>query len=169
MEGILMADLEQRIRRLEDRAALQDLVVRYFIAADDDDYEALGACFADGEFSAGGFPGGSSRREIVDFIRTDRESMTATVHTPNFLLLDFKGEDAAGGVVGAHLELGRGGTTLFAAVRYVDDYVRTPDGWQIRRREMRTLHVGPWRDVAESLTTDTPVRWPGVEPSASQR
>jgi SnoaL-like domain len=40
-----MSDLQRRIRRLEDRAELQDLVVRYFLAADDD-YDALAATFA---------------------------------------------------------------------------------------------------------------------------
>ncbi|HWI71109.1 MAG TPA: nuclear transport factor 2 family protein [Baekduia sp.] len=161
-----MSDVEERLRRLEDRAALQDLIVRYFVAADDDDYETLGACFADdGAFSAGGFPGGTTRQEIVDFIRADRESMAATVHTPDFLLLDFEGDDAATGVVGAHLELGRGGTTLFGAVRYFDRYARGADGrWQITSREMRTKHVGPWDEVASSLTSKLSVRWPGIDP-----
>lgn len=160
-----MSDLEHRIRRLEDRAELHDLAVRYFMAADDDDYEVLGACFADdGEFSAGGFVGGSTREEIVQFIRTDRESMVATVHTPDYSLLEFDGEDRAKGVVGAHLELARGGTTLFGAVRYFDEYVRRDGRWQIRKREMRTIHVGPWDDVASSLTSELRVRWPGIDP-----
>ena len=33
-----MSDIESRIRRLEDRAELQDLVVKYFVASDDDDH-----------------------------------------------------------------------------------------------------------------------------------
>lgn len=162
-----MSDLEARIRHIEDRAELQDLAVRYFMAADDDDYEALGACFADdGEFSAGGFPGGASRQEVVDFIREDRKSMVATVHTPNYSLLQVDG-DTATGVVGAHLELARGGTTLFGAVRYFDEYVRRDGRWQIRKREMRTIHVGPWDDVGTSLTEEKRVRWPGIDPMLS--
>jgi hypothetical protein len=160
-----MSDLEQRIRRLEDRAELQDLVVRYFMAADDDDYDALGDTFAtDGEFSAGGFPGGTSRDEVVDFIREDRKSMGVTVHTHNYSLFEFKGEDSASGVVGAHLELARGGKSLYGAVRYVDDYVREGGRWRIRKREMLAIHVGPWEDVATSLTAENRVRWPGYDP-----
>jgi hypothetical protein len=160
-----MSDLEQRIRRLEDRAELHDLVVRYFMAADDDDYEALGATFAsDGEFRAGGFPGGSSRQEVVDFIREDRKSMGVTVHTHNYALIEFKGDDEASGVVGAHLELARGGKSLYGAVRYVDDYVREDGSWRIRKREMLAIHVGPWEDVATSLTAENRVRWPGYDP-----
>lgn len=164
-----MSDLEQRVQRLEDRVELQELVVRYFVAADDDDYATLGDCFAeDGEFSAGGFPGGSTREEIVEFIRNDRETMNGTVHTPNYALLAFEGADRATGLVGAHLELGRGGTTLFGAVRYVDEYVRRDGTWQIRKREMRTIHVGSWDEAATSLTSDLPVRWPGIDPLPSE-
>jgi hypothetical protein len=37
--------IEQRLRRLENRAQLQDLRVRYFVPSDDD--PTIGACFAD--------------------------------------------------------------------------------------------------------------------------
>jgi hypothetical protein len=165
-----MSDLEERVRRLEDRAELEDLVARYFVAADDDDYATLASCFAeDGEFSAGGFPGGSTRLEIVDFIRNDRQSMGTTVHTPNYALLQFDGNDRATGLVGAHLELSRSGKALFGAVRYVDEYVRRDGNWQIRKREMRTIHVGPWDEVVTTLTSDQPVRWPGAEAGPSEK
>jgi hypothetical protein len=165
-----MPDLEARLRRLEDRAEIADLVVRYFIAADDDDYGAIGACFADdGQFSAGGFPGGSSREQIVDFIRTDRQDMGATVHTPNYVLTAFHDDDRASGVIGAHLELARGGAMLFGAVRYIDEYARRNGRWQITRREMRTIHVAPWKQVGESFTSEHPVRWPGLEPLPSDK
>lgn len=162
-----MSNLEARIRRLEDRAALQDLVLRYFVAADDDDMATLGACFAaDGEFViGGGFSGGADREAIVKFIQDDRQSMGVTVHTQNSTLLTFADDDHARGVVGAHLELARGGTTVYGAVRYLDDYVRTDEGWQIKRREMATIHVGSWDDVATSLTSELRSRWPGQEPA----
>ncbi|MFF2850303.1 nuclear transport factor 2 family protein [Streptomyces sp. NPDC058001] len=162
-----MSDLEARIRRLEDRAELEDLVIRYFVAADDDDMDTLGAAFAeDAEFViGGGFSGGSSRAAIVDFIRGDRKNMGVTVHTQNFTLLTFGDDDHASGVIGAHLELARGGTTVYGAVRYLDDYVRTAEGWKIKRREMATVHVGPWDDVATSLTSELRSRWPGQEPA----
>ncbi len=160
-----MSDLEKRLRRLEDRAELQDLVVRYFVAADDDNYIALAATFSsDAVFEAGGFHGGSSREEIVEFIRNDRRSMGPTIHTPNFTLFEFPGEDHATGLVGAHLELSRGGRTLFGAVRYEDEYVRAEGRWRIRRRRMLAIHIGPWEEVGTSLTADLRVRWPGADP-----
>lgn len=164
-----MADLEQRIKRLEDRGELQELAIRYFRSADDDDFATMASCFsADATFSAGGFPGGKSREEVVDFIRADRETMGATVHTFNSMLLDFRDDEHASGVIAAHLELARGGTTLYGAVRYYDEFVKRDGAWQISKCEMRTIHVGPWADVNDSLTTELRVRWPGADPQPAE-
>ena len=159
-------DLAARIQRLEDRAALQDLVVRYFVAADDNDLETIAASFAkDAQFLTSGFVCGSDRDSIVEFIRMSREHMGATIHTPNYTLLTFTDDANATGVVGAHLELAMGATTVFGAVRYLDNYARTETGWCFARREMVTIHVGDWNDVAGSLTNELRVRWPGQEPA----
>lgn len=164
-----MSDLEQSIRRLNDRAELHDLMVRYFMASDDDDYEALGECFTeDGEFRAGDVAGGATREEVVEGIRQARQSMGLTVHTPNYQLLEFDGDARATGVVGAHLELCLAGQGLFGAVRYFDEYERRDDRWRLRKRIMRTVHIGPWAEAAETLTSDRPVRWPGADPAASE-
>ena len=163
-----MSDLESRIRRLEDRAELQDLVVRYFMASDDDDYATLGACFArQGTFSAGSFPGGVGRDAVVECLRSGRKMMGPTVHTPNSALFDFKDDNRATGVVGAHLELSIGDRTVFGAVRYIDECVREEGRWRFSKRDMRTIHMGPWEDAATSLTTELNVRWPGIPPMAS--
>jgi SnoaL-like domain len=165
-----MSELEQRIKRLEDRAELQELAIRYFKSADDDDWDGLAACFAsDASFNAGGFPGGSTREEVIAFLKADRATMGATVHTFNSMLLEFDGDDSATGLIAAHLELARGGTTIFGAARYHDKFVKRDGRWQILALELRTLHVGPWAQVSDSLTSELPVRWPGIEPVASER
>lgn len=163
-----MPDLESRLRRLEDRAELQDLVVRYFIASDDDDFETLEACFApEGAFWASGFGGGSGREVVLDTLRAGRNAMGPTVHTPDYTLFAFEGEDVATGQVGAHLELSLGGKTLFGAVRYTDRYVRRQGAWCILSREMRVIHMGPWDEVGNSLTREFNVCWPGLDPLRS--
>lgn len=163
-----MATLEERIKRLEDRAELHDLVVAYFRATDDDDYAAMADCFApDAEFTASGFAGDAGRDAIIAFLRTARGSMGQTVHTPNFVQLGFDGDDCASGLVGAHLELGLGDDTVYAAVRYLDEYRRHEGRWVIARREMRAVHVGRWADVNSSLSSPLNVRWPGAAPAPS--
>lgn len=163
-----MATLEDRVRRLEDRAELHDLVATYFQATDDDDYARLGLCFtSDATFAASGFPDSAGRRAITEFLRMARSGMGQTVHTPNYVHLHFDGTDAAAGTVAAHLELGIGDATYFAAVRYLDRYRREDGHWRIARREMRAIHVGPWAEVGTSLSSPLNIRWPGAVPQAS--
>jgi SnoaL-like domain len=157
-----MTDTEKRLRRLEDRAELQDLVVRYFYAADDDDFAELEAVFTpDATFIFGGHVGGTSRQQVLEFLAAERKNMGVTVHTPHGMLFRFQDADHATGLVGAHLELARGGTTVISACRYADEYVRLDGQWRIRRRELLVIHAGPWEDVATSLTADLRARWPG--------
>ncbi|MFD9661299.1 nuclear transport factor 2 family protein [Rhodococcus sp. NPDC059968] len=163
-----MSDIESRVRRLEDRAALSDLAVRYFLASDFDDFDAIADAFAEnGTFSAGGFPGATTGSGIANMIRQARTAFGTTIHTPHYVLIVFVDDDHATGLVGAHLEIATGGTTVFGAVRYEDEYVREGGRWKFASRNMRTVHLGPWDEVATSLTSDLPVRWPGAEPAPS--
>lgn len=163
-----MPEIEARVGRLEDRAALHDLVVRYFLACDDDDLAGIGAAFAaDGQFSISGFVGGSTREEVVAFLADQRTRMGLTVHVPNGALFTFTGPDSARGLVGAHLELVFDDDLTFGAVRYQDEYVRENGSWKIRKRDMRTVHMAPWADVGRSMASPFPVRWPGIEPGPS--
>ena len=163
-----MATLEERIRKLEDRAELHDLVIAYFRATDDDDYDIMAACFApDARFVASGFDGGSGRDKVIEFLRAARAGMKQTVHTPNYVQIEFQGDDRATGLIAAHLELGMGDDTVYAAVRYIDAYRRIDDRWQIESREMRAIHVGTWDQAGSSLSTPLNVRWPGAEPAPS--
>jgi hypothetical protein len=163
-----MPSIEDRIRRLEDRAEIQDLIIRYFLAADDDDYKTLADTFApDGSFSASGFGTSNGRDAVVEGLRASRGFMGATVHTPHYVLITLEDEDHANGIVGAHLELAMGEDTLFGAVRYDDKYARVDGRWRFTSRQMRVVHVGPWKDVGNSLTAELRVRWPGLTPSQS--
>lgn len=164
-----MTDLKRRLRSLEDRAALQDLIVRYFVASDDDDYPTLAGQFsADATFEAGGQVVAQGGAGITAFIREARSHMGLTIHTPNYSLFEFDGENRATGLVGAHLELSMAGKSLFGAVRYQDRYVRQADRWLFGERVFQVIHIGPWDDVGRSLTELLPVRWPGMPPGPSQ-
>ena len=163
-----MTSLEARIRVLEDRAAIEDLVARYFLATDDDDLATVGACFTDdARFLASGFVGGENREGILAFLQSARAAMQQTVHTPHHVLIAFTGADTATGTVMAHIEIGIGGTTVFGAVRYIDAYRREGSHWRIAAREMRTVHAGSWDVAASSLTETLNVRWPGAAPAPS--
>ncbi|MEE4454840.1 nuclear transport factor 2 family protein [Novosphingobium resinovorum] len=163
-----MSTLEQRLRRLEDRAELDDLIVRYFLACDGDDMQGVGDSFTqEATFASSGALNAQGREAIVDFIRTSREHMGLTVHTPHYGLYTFHDDDRAEGLVGAHLELVLAGQPLLGAVRYQDEYRRTSEGWRIVHRDMRTIHIAPWNEVGGSMLSPTPVRWPGIAPLPS--
>ncbi len=161
-------DLEARLQRLEDRAAINDLVVDYFLAADGDDLDGVAASFTEqASFSSAGVLNASGRQGIRDFIRGARQQMGLTVHTPNYVHIRFEGEDAATGLVGAHLELAFGDAMVFGAVRYVDRYAREGGRWLISARDMRVIHIAPWPQVGEAFASPLPVRWIGAPATAS--
>lgn len=163
-----MSSLEERIRILEDRAAIQDMVAAYFRASDDDDYTLMAQCFArNARFEASGFEDAAGREGIVALIKAARAGMGQTVHTPNYVHISFTGADTADGLVCAHLELGLGEATCFGAVRYVDSYLREDGQWRISVRAMKVVHIAPWSEVGRSLTTALNVRWPGADPLPS--
>jgi hypothetical protein len=161
--------VEDRIRRLEDRAALDDLVVRYFLAADGDDLKGVGDSFMpDATFASSGVINATGRQGIVDFIASSRAQMGLTVHTPNYSLYTFGDDnDHAIGLIGAHLELVLADQSLFGAVRYQDQYVRTREGWLIASRDMRTVYIAPMHELDDALRSEYPVRWPGIAPQPS--
>lgn len=163
-----MASLEDRIRRLEDRAEIQDLVATYFRATDDDDLAVLGQCFTQhARFIATGFAGGENREGILAFLTGARATMGQTVHTPNYVHITFNDDNCASGTVMAHLEIGTAKTTVYAAVRYIDSYQREQGSWRIAQREMRAVHLGSWADVEQSLVSPLNVCWPGGKPAPS--
>jgi len=161
-------NIDERVRRLEDRVEINELVVAYFLASDGDDLQAVGDSFAaDATFRASGTVTGTGREGIVEFIKMSREQMGLTVHTPHYVQLAFDGPDSAQGLIGAHLELVLGGSFVYGAVRYVDRYRRIDGKWLIQDRDMRTIHIAPWLEVAQALESATPSRWPGSPPAQS--
>jgi hypothetical protein len=163
-----MSDIERRLKDLEDRTAIHDLVVGYFLAVDSDNFDEINRIFADdATFSLSGVVVGSGRKNIVEYLVAARKMMGLTVHTPNYVLPTRKDGNMMTGVVGAHLELVLGDEAVFGAVRYEDEYIHIDGTWVIGRRDMRTIYIAPWGQIGAAFPSDRPVRWPGVDPSPS--
>lgn len=161
-------ELESRVQRLEDRAAINDLVVAYFLAADGDELAKVAGSFTeDATFSSSGTLCARGRRAIVDFIREARTHMGLTIHTPHYSQVTFISPGRAAGLVGAHLELVLGNASVLGAVRYVDEYLLDCGHWRIKSRDMRTIYLAPWLDAGSALASNTPVRWPGTPATSS--
>ena len=163
-----MTELEYRFDRMESRASIIDLVVRYFIATDIDDISTVMSCFAsDAAFLVSGELCGQDSENIRDFLVSARSAMGMTVHVYNSTLIDFETADIATGVVTAHLELVLQGVPLYGAVRYHDCYMRTGGKWKIARRDMKVVYLAEWKNAPDALNSSTPVRWPGATAQAS--
>jgi uncharacterized protein (TIGR02246 family) len=155
--------LEQRVRELEDRVELTELVHAYNLATDDRDWEAFTELFAP-DARLGPYRG---RDEVVRVLREMREEHGRTRHIAHGHVVEFTGPDEASGTVMATSELDMHGTAHAVALRYLDRYVRVDGRWRFVRRKVLFLYVIPVADLREAMTSPEPVRWPGRERAAA--
>lgn len=165
--------LEERIKRLEDREAIQELVIMYGVIMDERDFDGIDRLFTedatlrsfDGVFAAHG------RQAIQDTYQGRFDALGATNHYTHGHVVKFDENDPdhAFGFVAAHAEVVRTGTTMWVALRYKDEYVRTDKGWQFKDRIMSYMYYAPVTEYADVLATDdrvlaygkaTPGDWP---------
>lgn len=154
--------LEDRVRRLEDRFAINDLVVHYATLLDDCQWDALGNLFTeDGVFSS---PNSRTvgRAAIVENFKVKHEPYGATWHDPHGIAVDFIDDEHARGTVIGYAELGKPGCTITTSIRYHDDYRRGDGRWRFAARNVLCLYGMPMPDlVAGGLGETARKRWPG--------
>lgn len=147
--------LQDRIRRLEDREAIRELVARYGLAMDERDMDEVRRLFApdatlrseDGVFAATGID------EIVATFEGRWAALGPTLHVAHgqTISLDDHDADRATGRVTSHAEVVRDGTTMVAAVVYADGYVRLDGEWRFADRNMAYFYYVPVETYAETL------------------
>ncbi len=140
-----------------DRLAISDLVHAYAQGVDRRDPEAVARLFTEnGTFVAYASPGASEptsrsqgREEITRAIAMARH-YRSTTHTIGNHLATVQGDEASGETrcVAYHV-LGDEGSEMLLVwhIRYLDTYVRQPDGWRILDRVLRV-----------DLVSDQPLR-----------
>lgn len=155
------AGLEQRIQSIEDRLAIQDLVVRYCLSVDDNDYAALHEMFTDKATMAGEVGAGA----IVGRLESIRSGYGRTIHAPVAMTITRLDEGHAAGIVMTRAELAIQGRSVHTAIRYYDDYERGGDGrWRFAARALKFSYALPAEELGESMTGVNTIRWPGTEP-----
>ncbi|MFD4254402.1 nuclear transport factor 2 family protein [Amycolatopsis thermoflava] len=169
------AGIDQRLRRLEDRLAIQDLAHLYGFVMDERDIAGLDSLFtddahlgsADGVFDADGLA------EIAKTYRARFDALGPTHHFVHSVIprFDSPGPDTARGLVSGHAEVVRNGETMAVALRYHDVYRRTGRGWRIAERVMGYMYYLPVTEYAAAMTTENrsrvyaeprPADWPSV-------
>ncbi len=155
-------DLAKRLQRLEDRFAINDLVVNYATLLDDAQWEELGELFTtDGVF---GSPHSTTvgREAVVENFKVKHAPFTWTWHDPHGIAIEIDDDDHARGTVIGYAELGNAENTIVTSIRYLDDYRREDGRWRFARRHVLSLYGVDENDrVAGGLRSGDRKRWPG--------
>ena len=155
-----LQEVLRRLRRIEDRQALADLLSRYGPAIDDRDVEALRELFtADATFDSVGGPV-TGRDEVVDHYIERMRSFGPSYHIPHSQVVEFVGDDEATGVVCAHAELAHEDGAFWVALRYHDRYRREDGTWRFAHRKVLQLYAMPLAELVSDMGHPVRKRWP---------
>ena len=148
-------DLAARVRRLEDREQIRELVGRYGYTIDNRDIDALGECFTkDGVLqSQDGIMNAQGRAAVVEMYRGRFKVLGPTFHFTHDHAIEFDAadSDAASGVIASHAEVTRNGETMLAAIRYHDRYRREGGRWRFAQRVLSFFYYTPITQYVEAM------------------
>ena len=145
------------LQQVGDRIEIQDLLVRYTTAIDTKDWDLLDRCFLpDAELdytTSGGIAG--RYPEVRAWLAKALAIFPTTIHAITNSSIELHGNRASGKTLVNNpmvLPKGEGGALIFTVFAYyMDDLVRTDDGWRIAKRfEQQVLVTG---DVPEGLAS----------------
>lgn len=161
-----MSNLETRLRRIEDRLAIEELLARYANACDDRDMPALARCFAS-DFEFDSVAGHSIGRDAAMEYYHERLGMYGvTFHIPHTLVLEDLEDDSARGIVTSHAEMELEHELFVTGFRYHDRYTREGEDWCFLSRQVQAFYAMPLRELGGRLDP-LRLRWPGTEPRAA--
>lgn len=159
---VVTQNLEQRVARLEDRFAINDLVVSYATLLDDAQWDQLGELFTRDAVFASVNSTTTGRAAIVENFKIKHAPFSATWHDPHGIVVNLLDEDHATGTVIGYAELGQPGLTLTTSIRYQDDYMREDGVWRFAKRHVLSLYSMPLSELtAGALGDQERKRWPG--------
>lgn len=147
--------LEQRIDRLESRAAIAELGSAYAIACDERDLTRLGSLFDDNAVvrSLDGKMDAKGVDNIIAMFRSMFAIRGPAYHWTHdrFVFFDDQDPDRAAGQILAHAETTLNDVACLAALRYDDMYVRRDGVWLFAERVLSFLYYMPLRDYLERM------------------
>ena len=148
-----MTDSTPALQQLLDRAAIQDLLVRYAHCVDRRDLEGVAACFTADAAYTGSLGDGTIQNALLA-LRDRMLRYESTMHLLGNQLIEIDGDRARSETYAiAHHRLNSNGDrrNLVVGVRYEDELVRRDGRWMICRR---TVHMEWEREDAIFLLED---------------
>jgi uncharacterized protein (TIGR02246 family) len=132
--------VEDDLRRLSDIEAIKQLRGRYSRAIDTKDWDGFGASIADdARFSTDG--GVHEGRDTIVASVSGALATARTVHHQHTPVIEITGPDAATGTWAMQDIVDFGTSVLRGFGYYVEEYVRTSDGWKIQSSTLERLRV----------------------------
>jgi ketosteroid isomerase-like protein len=136
---------EARLRRLEDREEIKELVARYGFVVDNRDMAGIADCFTEDAWvlSKDGKHNSRGKDDVVEQYHGRFSFLGPTNHfTHNHVIwFDATDPDLAHGLLNAHGEVHRNGQAMMSALRYEDEYRRDTDGrWRFQGRMMSYIY-----------------------------
>ena len=139
--------LEERVRELEDRTAIAELVARYGLVMDNRDMEAMPGLFtADVHIRSGdGVMDCRGRETVVELFRGRFKVLGPSNHFTHDRIVTFNpaNPDEASGIVLSHAEMNRLGQPMLTAIRYHDEYRREDGQWRFAARVLNMFYYVP--------------------------
>jgi hypothetical protein len=121
----------------DDERAITAVIMRYATGIDRRNWELFRTCFTeDVRAEYGSFGTWTSAAEITTFMEQAHAALGATLHRMSNVVIEARAEGAVvRSYVDALLMPGAAGGEPHRGIGYYDDeFVRTPQGWRIRRR-----------------------------------
>ncbi|MEO8604922.1 MAG: nuclear transport factor 2 family protein [bacterium] len=128
--------LDPALQTLVDRAAIEDLLVRYAHGVDRRDLAVVAACFTPDAAYEGSL-GNGSIDIALEALRERMPRYRTTMHLITNRLIELHGDTATSetyALVYHRLEGDDEDEDFVVGVRYLDDLARQPDGWRIVHR-----------------------------------
>jgi ketosteroid isomerase-like protein len=150
-----MTDLEARIRRLEDRVEIGELIARYGLVMDDRDLAGMPDLFTPDATvrSADGVMNATSRDQVVEQFRGRFKVLGPSNHVTHDRIVTFDptDPDRASGLVLSHAEMNRRGMAMVTAIRYQDEYRRHEGRWKFASRLLNFFYYVPAAEYVDAL------------------
>lgn len=153
-------DLETRVRRLEDRNAIIDIVIKYATTVDAGDWTGLASIFTDPvhvDFSEAGMPAADfPRDQFVSFAEQGLAGWTARQHLSPNHQVEFGDDDPNTALCRSYmyaqhyLKDAPGGEFYLMRGSYDNYMVRSTDGWKITRVVQHISWLEGNRDALQS-------------------
>jgi uncharacterized protein (TIGR02246 family) len=139
--------LEERVRHLEDRVAIGELIARYCLVMDNRDIDAIESLFTPDArvWSADGAMDAQGRQAVVEMFKGQVTVLCRSNHFTQDRIVEFDhmDPDRATGTVLAYAEMQREGQPMLAAIRYQDVYQRCEGRWRFRERGLSFAYDVP--------------------------